>query len=667
MNAGGAMEKKTWMCRVLLTLIVLTGLASAQALAAEEDGIYHLGEVVVSGKKKGVEQVGTTHTVTSKQIKERGARSLDEALKLVPGVQVRTAGDGTPRIDMRGYRTRHITLLLNGTPFNSTYDGQFDPALISVENIAEIKVTTGGGSMLYGPGGNAGVINIITKKAKQGAGGSFGTELGEAGTTLVRGTAAYGSDTWDVFVSGSTYDQDRYLLSHDFNNTAGQPGNARRNSDRERTNLFANFGYAPSDVTHMGLTVSFMQGERGKPPVTNAGADDYAPKKAKYEREDYARNFSSQFAFSHDFEGPLSFKGWAYWNNSQVRDNRYDNADYNTQTSKDAYRTTYTTDIAGANTQLRYDAEKYGAATLGLMVETDKWRSHGWDNGGNFRQNEDFQLYSISLEYEMQPIEDVDIVLGVGQHWQDKDGGSENDYSYLIGVSYQWLDPTRLFASHSRKIRFPSLRDLYEPGRSNPDLDPEISRHYEIGLEQQLPAKNLFTITGYHDVIKDYIEVYDFSGNDQAENFDKYQFNGVEIGMENTYIERLWLRAGYEYLDSKDRTPGSNRDELQYRPKHRVSMEASYALPWWGLSAYTATWWVKDSYYNPRANPDTNPQKRLENWVITDCRINKKTSFAKGDLDLYVGVNNLFDEDYEQSYGFPQPGQFFYGGANWTF
>ena len=195
---------------------------------AAEEGIYHLGEVVVSGKDKGVEKVGTTHTVTAEQIQERGARTLNEAINLVPGVQLRVGGDGTPRIDMRGYRTRHITLLLNGTPFNGTYDGQFDPALISVENIAEIKVTTGGGSTLYGPGGNAGVINIITKKAAKGLNGSLGTELSEAGTTLARGTASYGGDKWDVFVSGSTYDHDRYLLSDDFNHTPDQPGTGQQ-------------------------------------------------------------------------------------------------------------------------------------------------------------------------------------------------------------------------------------------------------------------------------------------------------------------------------------------------------------------------------------------------------------------------------------------------------
>jgi len=38
-----------------------------------------------------------------------------------------------------------------------------------------------------------------------------------------------------------------------------------------------------------------------------------------------------------------------------------------------------------------------------------------------------------------------------------------------------------------------------------------------------------------------------------------------------------------------------------------------------------------------------------------------------GDFDLYVGFNNLFGEDYEQSYSRPLAAQTFYGGVNWTF
>ena len=63
-----------------------------------------------------VEEVGTTRRITRADIEARNARTLDEALRLLPGVYVRTGGDGTPRIDVRGFRSRHVLLLINGVP-----------------------------------------------------------------------------------------------------------------------------------------------------------------------------------------------------------------------------------------------------------------------------------------------------------------------------------------------------------------------------------------------------------------------------------------------------------------------------------------------------------------------------------------------------------------------
>jgi len=660
------MKSSKWLCGSLMLLI----LAAPAGALADEQGIYNLGEVVVSGADKGVEKVGTTHTVTAKQIEERGARSLNEAINLVPGVQVRTAGDGTPRIDMRGFRTRHVTLLLNGTPFNATYDGQFDPALISVENIAEIKVTTGGSSMLYGPGGNAGIINIITKKGTDGFSGSVGAEMIEAGTYLTRGTASYATDKYDIFVSGSSYDRDRYLLADDFHETPDQPSRNRRNSDRERDNLFANIGFSPTDFTQVGLTVSYMKGERGKPPVTNSGTDAYA-KKLKYEREDYSENFSTSLALSHDFTGPLSFKGWVYYNKLDLRENGYDDSSYTTQTKDGSFQTDSTSEIAGANTQLRYDTERYGAVTFGLKAENNDWRANGFDvdkkaGYSTFRDDADFQLYSVSLEYEVELMPKLEAVLGVGQHWQKRDEETNDDYSYLAGLSYQIAESTRLKGSHSRKVRFPSLRDLYDPQRGNTNLDAEVSHHYEVGVEQDLPGKNFLSITGFYADIEDYIEKPE--GYDYVVNHDEYEFYGVEIAIENTYIDRLWIRAAYDYLHAEDKSSDKIHSTLQYRPEHTTTLEASYSLPWWGLSAYASARWVTDSYYNGEGkNAGSVPQKRLDNYVLADCRINKKTTFGKNDLDLYIGVNNLLDEDYEQSYGLPQDGQTFYGGINFSF
>ena len=151
----------------------LSGLVSlllpAAALAQAADSTaYPLAEIVVSATDPVSEATATVRVVTASEIKALGARTLDEALTMVPGLYVRTGADGVPRVDVRGFRTRQVTLLLNGIPLNSTDDGQFDPSLLPVEEIAEIKMTSGTGSVLYGQGGLGAIINIITRSGHGG-------------------------------------------------------------------------------------------------------------------------------------------------------------------------------------------------------------------------------------------------------------------------------------------------------------------------------------------------------------------------------------------------------------------------------------------------------------------------------------------------------------------
>ena len=112
---------------LLLTVLVLQPLA----LKAQTAQTIPTFSVSVTEASELVEEVGTTRRISRADIEARNARTLDEALRMLPGVHVRTGGDGAPRIDVRGFRSRHVLLLMNGVPVNSSADGQFDPARIS--------------------------------------------------------------------------------------------------------------------------------------------------------------------------------------------------------------------------------------------------------------------------------------------------------------------------------------------------------------------------------------------------------------------------------------------------------------------------------------------------------------------------------------------------------
>ncbi|MCP4577516.1 MAG: TonB-dependent receptor plug domain-containing protein, partial [Deltaproteobacteria bacterium] len=237
------MKKKTFGSWTLSFLVISTAIwFLPAAMAAEpeknDEGVYTLGEVVVSARQDVVETAGTVREITAQDIENKDARTLDQALELLPGVTIRTGAGGIPRIDIHGFRSRHVLLLLDGMPLNSTYDGQFDPAIIPTENIAKIKVSYGASSVLYGQGAMGGVINIITKKGKDGIQGKASGEIGEGSSRLGRFNVGGAAEKADFFVSGSMAARDDFPLSNDFQSTPLQGGGERNNSDNRRNNLF---------------------------------------------------------------------------------------------------------------------------------------------------------------------------------------------------------------------------------------------------------------------------------------------------------------------------------------------------------------------------------------------------------------------------------------------
>ncbi len=130
---------------------------------------------------------------------------------------------------------------------------------------------------------------------------------------------------------------------------------------------------------------------------------------------------------------------------------------------------------------------------------------------------------------------------------------------------------------------------------------------------------------------------------------------------ENRYVKNLLLRAGYTYLDTKDKSPNTERDELQYRPRHTLTFEGKYTFPF-GLSPYANIIYVADQVFYSRTSP--LEKRSLNDYVLVNLKLDQ--ALLKGKANLYIGVDNLFDVDYEQSYGFPQAGRFIYGGVSFA-
>lgn len=111
-----------------------------------------------------------------------------------------------------------------------------------------------------------------------------------------------------------------------------------------------------------------------------------------------------------------------------------------------------------------------------------------------------------------------------------------------------------------------------------------------------------------------------------------------------------------------DRSSQWGRDELQYRPQHKFSLEGKYDFDN-GFGIYMNVMYVADQYYYSEVTPTL--KKELNDYALVSVKIDK--ALFNDRLDLYVGADNLLDKDYEEAYSLPQAGRTVYGGAEIRF
>ena len=111
-------------------------------------------------------------------------------------------------------------------------------------------------------------------------------------------------------------------------------------------------------------------------------------------------------------------------------------------------------------------------------------------------RDEDLDIFSAAAEYEVKLTSQLSGVVGAGWAEQHRENSSDGDYTYLAGLRYAFTEDTVLRGNVARKIRFPTLRNLYDADGGNENLETEVTQNYEVGLDQRLPFINgLFSVT----------------------------------------------------------------------------------------------------------------------------------------------------------------------------
>jgi len=171
-------------------------------------------ETVSKHKQLATETAAATTVLTNEDLIRAGVRSLPEALRLVPGINVAQVDASRWAISARGFNglfADRILILIDGrSVYSPLYGGVFwiDQDLM-IEDVRQIEVVRGPGGALWGANASNGIINVITKNSKETKGTILSVGVGSETklSTAARYGAALSEDTsWRAYTKYQSND-----------------------------------------------------------------------------------------------------------------------------------------------------------------------------------------------------------------------------------------------------------------------------------------------------------------------------------------------------------------------------------------------------------------------------------------------------------------------------
>jgi vitamin B12 transporter len=602
-----------------------------------------LGEVTV--RASALDEYVPAQTVIDQEELTEGRKSnLSQELELTPGVNVRVGGRGESRVDMRGFDQRAVLFTLNGVPIAEPYNGIINVNLFPIDMLENVVIDRGPSSALFGPNGMAGTIKLNTFAPRKPRAASVSTIWRDSNFWDSRASGALASQNGlTAFVGGRYLTTNGFPLSASFTDRPlGQQrwenGGLRLNSDREEWSVFTTVGYQPSDASRAHVTFLTSDAQFGIPP----GTTDFAP---VFRRTDQQTLTHVQTGIDRRLTPQIGVAGAAFYSNYVTRESQYDGPDFVTR----VLSTETQSDEIGAIGRVTTDFGRYGSLALaGQVIES---QADITDTARGRLAEPDFTTASVGTEYDYLPLEWLVLVFGLSNDLQT--GGGRTTTSELNpqgGVSVDLGRYGNGRAGIARKVRFPTLRELFDPVQGNPDLNAEKTLVYEVG--HRLATARYYVDTAlFRNDVTDLIDS-ESGGQTPFTNFDEATLQGAEVAVGGTPHRRLRVDLNYTYLDATANDPRGGTSPIQHKPAHRFNGILRVLLPY----AFRLR---LEGLYSSDAIDRFGTDIKVDSFGVFNVQVARAVGTH---LELFAGVDNILDADYEYRLGTPQPGRRAFAG-----
>jgi vitamin B12 transporter len=579
-----------------------------------------LKETVVTATRTATradELVSDLRVIDRAAIEASTARTLTELLSRTAGVQMSaTGGRGkTSSVFIRGTENRHAILLVDGVRYGSASAGTPTWETIPVESIERIEVLKGPASALYGSDGVGGVVQVFTRKGRQGfhphaavSAGTYGYWSASAGLAGGQGPLTYsaslqrererGFNATQPYVSpASNYNPDRDPFWND--------------------SLTASLGYqfgggwsADASVLYSDGVSHFDEGGLG------------------IDRQSALRATVAQFGL----QGRVA-SSWT----TELRVSRGSDT-ANALVARPAAFSAFRTDQTEVKWQNTIDTS-VGAVVLGL-----EQRRQSLDSSTTYPVTE----------------RDIDSAFAglngtAGAHsWQanvrrDRNTQFGTADTWFAGYGLRLAEAWRVHASHGTSFVAPSFNQLYFPGFGNPLLKSERGRNTDVGITWT-QGRHEAKLIRFDNRLSDLIVNAGTPVGLRPLNVQKARIEGWTLGYTGRFGATA-VRADLELLDPRNLSTGR---QLQRRSREQLTLGADHAVGDWrfGGSLLAVS----------RRFDDTANLRNLPGYATLDLNANWQVA---RDWSVQAKLNNVTDKVYETAYGYNQPGRAAYLTLRW--
>lgn len=672
---------------IFVTIFILMTFFPFGHLFAQEEEAVELEEVVVTATRDWEEERKVPYNVTvitEDAIKRSNAQNVAELLRTVPGVVVgdTTANRKFLRVDIRGFGEAgppNTLVLVDGRRVNQIDLSGTDWTQVPLDQVERIEVIRGGGSVLYGNNAVGGVVNIITKKGE--------------GKPSVQAEFVGGSYQLNIQRASSkgTLGDFRYAVHARHEDTDG----FRDNGDYEGKDFGASVGYDIGDLIKLDLSGNYHSDRYGLPGAlsyqdlhTWAERDDTKTPHDKGETEDYFIRLT----------GELDLKEWGRF----ITDFSYRNRENEAEWISWNWESKYEIPTFGVNPRWVWERDLWDFHNK-LIVGFDYYWSDsevksydfvwGDPTKGFLSSNTDIERQTWALYFHNDFSVLKDLILSFGYRYEEvendfegssysgwppawisfRDDKDEVMHAWDVGLTYLFLENSKVYGRISKSYRYPLIDEYFSAWSGlNRLLEPQEGITYEVGVDHYFTTSIRSGLTVFLMELED--EIYYNPLTWANENYDKTRRWGVELFADGRPWDWLKLWANYTYMKATFRGGAYKGNDVPSVPRHKVSfgfdLTPDFIAFLEGLELNVwATYMGKMRFISDQ--PNVIP--RMDDYIT----VNAKVSYTWRFITAFVGVNNIFDEEYSE-YGvystmagtrnyYPSPGVNVVGGLSFKF